>query len=282
MTKLFTSQQFIDKFKWLVNDVPNKYYSGKQWLEYDKSVGKWRMDCVLSVKGILWGFSANKSKTKGGAIYCSNGVADFTCDKGLNYCTDVSRDFSNLVPGEYLCMKGLKDSKGKAISHTGIYLGNGKVFECTTGWGTNRCIISDIDNKGTRSYKGVKNIYSWTYHGKLQWIDYENTPPKPQPVNQVKLWQETMNKQFNCGLAEDGKFGPDSTAKAKKYQLMYNCKYPIMVKWLQHRLNELGYELTEDGKFGPKTKQAVIDFEKKKGLVANGIVGVNTYKALIK
>ena len=50
MGKVFTSQQFVDKFKWLVNSVPNEYYSGSQWLTYDKSTNKWRMDCVLSVE----------------------------------------------------------------------------------------------------------------------------------------------------------------------------------------------------------------------------------------
>ena len=59
--KVFTSKQFIDKLKWLVNDVRNKYYSGTLWLTFDKSDSKFRMDCVLSVKGILWGFSANKT-----------------------------------------------------------------------------------------------------------------------------------------------------------------------------------------------------------------------------
>ena len=160
MSKVFTVQQFIDKLKWLVNDVPNKYYSGKYWLDYDKSDGRFRMDCVLSVKGLFWQFAAKKDKNRGGAIYKSNGVADFSCNGALSYCTDVSTRFDNLVPGEYLCMKGTK------YNHTGIYLGNGKVFECTTGWGTKKCIISDIDSKGTRSYKGVKNL-RWTYHGKL-------------------------------------------------------------------------------------------------------------------
>lgn len=276
MAKVMTSQQFIDKLKWLVNSVPNEYYSGSQWLTYDKATGKFRMDCVLSVKGILWGFSANKNKTRGGAVYCSNGVKDFSCNGALNYCTDVSKDFNNLVAGEYLCMKNTK------YNHTGIYLGNGKVFECTScsAWGVKKCVISDISKDGTRSYKGIKCL-KWTYHGKLNYIDYE-TPPKPQPVNQVKLWQETMNKQFNCGLAVDGKFGPISTSEAKKHQLMYNCKYPIMIKWLQHRLNELGYKLAEDGKFGPATLKAVKDFQTKKKLKVDGYVGPNTYKALVK
>lgn len=175
MSKVFTSKQFIEKLKWLVNDVPNYYYSGKLWLTYDKSKSKFRMDCVLSVKGILWGFSANKNDYRGGAKYESNGVADFTCNGGLtDHCSDISRDFKKLVPGEYLCMKGTKHN------HTGIYLGNGKVFECTTAWGVNRCVISDIDSNGIRSYKGVKNLY-WTYHGKLEYIDYSDSP-EPIPT----------------------------------------------------------------------------------------------------
>lgn len=277
MAKVMTSQQFVDKFKWLVNSVPNEYYSGSQWLTYDKSTGKFRMDCVLSVKGVLWNFSGDKNKARGGAIYKANGVPDFTCNGALNYCTGVSTDFNNLVAGEYLCMKDTK------YNHTGIYLGNGKVFECTScsAWGVKKCVISDIDNKGNRSYKGIKCL-KWTYHGKLNYIDYGTTPPKPQPVNQVKLWQETMNKQFNCGLAVDGSFGPDSTAKANKYQLYYLRKAPIMIKWLQHRLNELGYKLAEDGSFGPATLKAVKDFQAKKKLKVDGYVGPNTYKALIK
>ena len=277
MGKVFTSQQFIDKLKWLVS-LPTQY-SNEYWSVFRN--GKWQFDCIRSIKAILWGFKGDKNKAKGGTVYKSNGVADFTCDGALNYCTDVSTNFSNLAVGEYLCMKGLKDSKGKAISHAGIYLGNGKVFECTTGWGVRRCIISDISKDGTRSLNGVKNL-RWTYHGKLIYIDYE-TPPKPEPVNQVKLWQETMNKQFNCHLAVDGSFGPDSTAKANKYQLYYGVKAPIMVKWLQHRLNELGYKLAEDGSFGPLTKQAVLNFQKSRGLKkVNAYVGPETYKALTK
>ena len=167
MGKVYTYNEFIDKLKWLVNDVPNIYASGKGiWCTLNN--GKWRMDCVCSIKGILWGFSANKNKSHGGAIYKSNGVADFTCNGALNYCTEVSQNFSKISVGEYLCMKGTK------YNHSGIYLGNGKVFECTTGWGANKCIISDINNKGIRSYKGKTNL-KWTYHGKLKYIAYGNS-----------------------------------------------------------------------------------------------------------
>lgn len=280
MAKVMTSQQFVDKFKWLVNSVPNEYYSGSQWLTYDKATGKWRMDCVLSVKGILWGFSADKNKTRGGAVYKANGVPDFTCNGALNYCSDVSKDFNNLIAGEYLCMKDTK------YNHTGIYLGNGKVFECTScsAWGVKKCVISDIDNKGNRSYKGIKCL-KWTYHGKLNYIDYGTTPPKPQPVNQIKLLQENLNKEWDCGLVIDGKFGPLTTEACRRHQLKYGMKTKYMIQWLQKRLITLGYSVGPskvDGKFGKDTLKAVKDFQTKKKLKVDGYVGPNTYKALTK
>ena len=270
--KVMTSKQFIDKLKWLVYKVPNKYYSGKLWLTYDKNDGKWRMDCVLSVKGILWGFNANKNKYRGGADYGSNGVKDFSCNGALTYCNDVSQNFEHLVAGEYLCMKGTK------FNHTGIYLGDGKVFECTTSWGTNKCIISQIDKKGTRTYNGKwSKANKWTYHGKLKWIDYTD---EPQPINQVKILQAYMNEQWNCGLAVDGHFGPLTREQCRKHQLTFNCKAPIMVKWLQARLYDYGYNIAVDGSFGYDTKKKVIEFQKSRHLNPDAIVGENTYKAL--
>ena len=268
MSKVFTSKQFIDKLKWLVNDVPNVYHSGKGWSELHN--GKYWFDCVLSVKCILWGFTADKSKKRGGTVYCSNGVPDFTCNGALNYCTDVSTNFSHLTPGEYLCMKGTKHN------HTGIYLGNGKVFEDTTGWGTKKAIISDISSNGTRSYKGVKNL-KWTYHGKLNFIDYSE---EPVVKNQVAILQEALNKQWNCGLEVDGHFGTKTSEACSKHNLKKGIKAEIMVKWLQNRLKELGYSLSIDGSFGPDTKKKVELFQKANHLGIDGIVGKNTYKAL--
>lgn len=270
MNKVMTSKQFIEKLEWLVNKVPNVYYSGSNWSKLN-SKGQVQFDCVLSVKCILWNFRNDYNiNSRGGTIYKSNGVADFTCNGGLDYCTDVSTDFTHLVPGEYLCMKGTQ------YNHTGIYLGNGKVFEDTTGWGTKKAIISDIDSKGIRSRNGVKNL-RWTYHGKLNYIDYSD---QPAPINQVKILQAYMNEQWNCGLATDGHFGPLTTKACQQHQLYYNVKAPIMVKWLQARLYDLGYSISVDGSFGPDTRRKVKDFQKKKHLSVDGYVGPATYRAL--
>ena len=49
---------------------------------------------------------------------------------------------------------------------------------------------------------------------------------------------------------------------------------------LQKLLNNHGYNLDEDGIFGDNTKNAVTDFQKKKGLTVDGIVGTNTWGTL--
>ena len=272
--KVFTSDEFVEKLKWLVNDVPNIYYSGSNWSKLNKN-NKWQFDCVLSIKSILWGFSANKKLFRGGTVYKSNGVADFSCNGALNYCTGVSKNFTNLIPGEYLCMKGTK------YNHSGIYLGNGKVFEDTTGWGMKRAIISDISTKGTRSLNGKKNL-KWTYHGKLKYIDYESFYEYQKQL--VMELQENLNKEWNCKLDIDGSFGPRTTKACEKHQLKYGIKAKIMVKWLQKRLISFGYSVGSskiDGSFGPDTLKAVKKYQKDYGLKVDGIVGKNTYKKLV-
>lgn len=216
MSKVFTSKEFVEKCKWLVNSVPNVYYSGEKWCTLNDT-GKWRLDCVISIKSLLWGFRADKNLYHGGAIYKANGVPDFTCNGALDYCTGVSTDFNNLVAGEYLCMKGTK------YNHSGIYLGNGKVFECTSSsaWNVHKCIISDIDKYGNRSLNGVKNL-RWTYHGKLNYIDYNQ--PAPTPTKSIdEIAREVI----------DGKWGNYPERKTRLENAGYNYRQ------VQDRVNEI-------------------------------------------
>ncbi|HEX6291954.1 MAG TPA: peptidoglycan-binding protein [Herpetosiphonaceae bacterium] len=53
------------------------------------------------------------------------------------------------------------------------------------------------------------------------------------------------------------------------------------VKAIQYLLRQRGYSLEADGDFGPITKSKVVAFQQANGLVADGIVGPNTWGKLI-
>lgn len=120
-------------------------------------------DCVCLIKVILWGWIGNKSKTYGGATYCSNGVPDIGADKMITVCSNVSTNFSNIEVGEVVWLPG----------HIGIYIGDGLVVECTPIWkdGVQITAVSNIGKK--TGY----NCRKWTKHGKLPYIEYKKIQP---------------------------------------------------------------------------------------------------------
>ena len=116
-------------------------------------------DCICLIKAILWGWQADTSDPNGGAVYGSNGVPDIGENTMITRCTDVSTNFSNIIPGEMLWMDG----------HAGIYIGGGLGIECTTGFGEWGVIKSAVGNIGPISGYHTR---TWTKHGKLPYVDY--------------------------------------------------------------------------------------------------------------
>lgn len=122
-------------------------------------------DCVCLIKGVLWGWNGNASKTYGGAGYAVNGVPDIGADTMITKCSGVSTDFSKIVPGEAVWLSG----------HIGVYIGGGKVIECTPAF--KNCVqVTACLNIGAIS--GM-NGRRWTKHGKLPYITYD-TAESPQ------------------------------------------------------------------------------------------------------
>lgn len=161
------STDFINKLK-EIEKLPTTYYSksGGAWAKWN---GKsWNFDCVILIKAILWGWKGDKKASHGGAKYGSNGVYDDNADQIINRCKPVSTDFSTIVPGELLWMAG----------HVGVYIGGGKVIECTAAW-TGEVLISDINSKGKRSRNG-KAVGYWKKHGRLNYIEYVTEQPKEE------------------------------------------------------------------------------------------------------
>ena len=98
--------------------VKNNSYN-KQSIRVNKiktaSENTFGFDCVCLIKGILWGWNGDVSKTYGGAIYKANGVPDVGADKIMTHCTNVTKDFAKVEMGELVHMPG----------HVGIYIGDG-------------------------------------------------------------------------------------------------------------------------------------------------------------
>lgn len=112
--------------------------------------------------------------------------------------------------------------------------------------------------------------------------------PKPRVTweyyivgQEVKNLQRELNKQFNAGLKVDGWFG-DNTINA-----LVNVRRGArgnLTRIIQRRLIAKGYKLRygADGIYGNATYNAVVRFQRDHGLVADGIVGKNTWKALFR
>lgn len=68
---------------------------------------------------------------------------------------------------------------------------------------------------------------------------------------------------------------------ASTYQTVRYGSTGSAVRQLQSALNQKGYQLSEDGIFGAKTRAAVRDYQKKNGLLLDGIAGSQTWNHLM-
>ena len=188
-------------------------------------------DCVNLIKGVLWGWCGNKSKTYGGASYASNGVPDIDANVMITRCTSVSNTgWSSMVPGEAVWMTG----------HIGVYIGNGLAIECTPSW-KNNVQITAVGNIGS---KAGYNSRKWTKHGKLPWIDYsdQNSSGTSSSNNNASTGSNTtdinslLNKTVNfAGTVHYANASAASgtqckPGKATVTQVYPNGKHPVHLK----------------------------------------------------
>lgn len=91
----------------------------------------------------------------------------------------------------------------------------------------------------------------------------------------------TLIIAFTAGLCSMAVSMPAAAPQTAYAAVLKQGNSGTDVKTLQQKLKNWGYYTgSVDGVFGPKTKAAVIYFQKRNGLVADGIVGTKTLAAL--
>jgi len=157
---------------------PGNYSKGRQnALRRRIGEGLWAFDCVGLIKGILWGWTGDRTGPFGGAVYRANSVPDIAADTMTRQTLERSGDFSSILPGEAVSKEG----------HIGIYLGDGTVAEATLGDNRDGVILSSLSEGG------------WKEHGKLPWVEYPVKAPEESKPEEKKPIREGDTVYFSGG-----------------------------------------------------------------------------------
>lgn len=97
----------------------------------------------------------------------------------------------------------------------------------------------------------------------------QSKPTQTVPAQATDNWVERLNEE----IKRQG---------FSKYPTLKIGAQGNITKLVQERLNSVGFNLKCDGKFGEKTRQAIIVFQRNRGLKQDGIVGVNTWAWILK
>lgn len=102
--------------------------------------------------------------------------------------------------------------------------------------------------------------------------------PASSHTDKASAWAVAENEAL---VGETDNIDAGFSVEAERAAVLKTGSKGGEVKEVQRRLKQWGYYKGEaDGIFGAGTKAAVIAFQKKNGLTADGIVGASTYRAL--
>ncbi|HEX3238775.1 MAG TPA: peptidoglycan-binding domain-containing protein [Solirubrobacterales bacterium] len=94
-------------------------------------------------------------------------------------------------------------------------------------------------------------------------------------------WQETDGKEWAALGARDALKPVTGYRPAFEHPLLKKGSKGDMVVWAQQHLIGAGAELPVTGIFGKQTKAAVRAFQEEKGMLADGQIGTDTWRALL-
>ena len=222
-------------------------------------------------------------------------VNEFAC-KGKGCCSTVNVD-SELV--DYL--QQIRNYFGKPVTINSGYrcnkhnkaVGGASLSYHTKGMAADIVVAGvapievakyaeSIGVLGIGLYEGADGnfVHIDTRINKSFWYGHRQAPRSTfGGENAVKAWQKAaIADGFSLPSGADGIWGPECETVAKKAickkRLTY--KYKNLTKIVQ---NAVGVAV--DGKFGNDTRQAVIKWQSLVGLVADGVIGINSWKKIL-
>lgn len=233
-----------NKKRYTNNNTYNAAPARKRLIE-SASKDTFGFDCVCFIKGILWGWKGDVNDIYGGARFKSNGVPDFDDSEIMDYCDNVSTDFTDIQIGEILHIAG----------HVGIYIGDGLAAECTARW-KDGVQITSVLNIGI----GTVNCGRiWDTHGKLRFVEYVKPSPAPSDLPTYELHVDQIRK---------GSTGASVVLLQKLLNDAYYYDEGVVL-------------LAEDGIAGDKTINRLIKYQDDEGLDGDGICGTATWSKLL-
>lgn len=150
-------------------------------------------DCVGLIKGILWGWDGDRSKSYGGAGYACNGVPDIGADTMISKCSPRTDGWDDMPAGAVVWMPG----------HIGIHVGGGVCIEATPRWdgGVQQ---SAIFNRTDGRALGWAKTRTWKKWGLLPWVDYsDREKPAESATDEPSPWAaEAWNAAKAAGITD--------------------------------------------------------------------------------
>jgi hypothetical protein len=152
-----------------------------------------------------------------------------------------------------------------------------------------RAIGTTVDDVYTHTY-----AYNRIYNRQLDPLGQVYDRPPPGQIIRFRMesrsysapgvswwdWQEAAPSGWRA-VAQPAGFLANFTASPALAVIGAGSKGDLVV-WAQEHLLSAGYSIPVDGRFGPSTTAAVQAFQTAKGLTVDGIVGHDTWRALLR
>lgn len=252
-----------------------RYWAEQADLGYDQG-NRWDIrpggecDCSSLVYWALWeaGFLQKPSRPWEETLYTGTMRRDLTSNGWVAIRPDGNPRKGDIILNEQ--------------SHVCVCIGGGLIAQASIDENGNARGGASGDQTGRET--NVKPYY--TYSRGWDWYlrysgDGGEEPSQPQGM--VARLQEQLNEQTRAGLSVDGEWGPLTMAAASRpAALLRRGDSGEMTRILQEALNANGFDCgAADSIFGLNTLKAVTDAQISLGLEVDGVVGGETWKALL-